>query len=56
MIIWECVICLNLHVDDYETIEALKRFVREIPGIFILIMPYARKRLVRENPGVFYML
>ena len=39
MIVWKCILCVNLYVDDCEIIEALKRLVRENPGVFVLVMP-----------------
>ena len=53
MIVWKCILCVNLYVEDCEIIEALKRLVRENPGVFVRVMLEAVKRLVRENPGIF---
>ena len=34
MIAGKCILCVNLYVEDCEIIEALKRLVRENPGVF----------------------
>ena len=53
MIVWKCILCVYLYVEDCEIVEALKRLVRENHCVFVCVMLEALRRLVRENPGVF---
>ena len=53
MIVWKCILCVSLYVEDCEIVEALKRLVWENPDVFICAMLEALKRLVWENSGVF---
>ena len=38
MIVWICILCVNLYVEDCEIIEALKRLVQENPGVFVNVL------------------